>query len=77
MIDVRVPGDKSIAHRFLILATLAEGESYLSAVPASLQSGWQDRRSGVRLPPLSIAVTVARWRGSLPACSRVWESKLS
>lgn len=36
MIDVRVPGDKSIAHRFLILATLAEGESYLSAVPASL-----------------------------------------
>jgi 3-phosphoshikimate 1-carboxyvinyltransferase len=34
--EVRVPGDKSIAHRFLILATLAEGESILSGMPASL-----------------------------------------
>ena len=39
MIDLRVPGDKSIAHRFLILATLAEGESILSGVPASLDVG--------------------------------------
>ena len=36
MSEVRVPGDKSIAHRFLILATLAEGESILSGMPASL-----------------------------------------
>lgn len=39
MIDLRVPGDKSVAHRFLILATLAEGESILSGVPASLDVG--------------------------------------
>lgn len=39
MIHLRVPGDKSVAHRFLILATLAEGESLLSNVPASLDVG--------------------------------------
>ena len=39
MIDLRVPGDKSVAHRLLILATLAEGESRLSGVPASLDVG--------------------------------------
>lgn len=31
-----VPGDKSIAHRFLILSTLAQGESVLTGVPVSL-----------------------------------------
>ena len=36
MIGTRVPGDKSIAHRFLILATLADGDSTISGVPASL-----------------------------------------
>ena len=36
MIDATVPGDKSIAHRFLILSTLADGDSILSGVPASL-----------------------------------------
>ncbi|NNK48638.1 MAG: 3-phosphoshikimate 1-carboxyvinyltransferase [Gemmatimonadetes bacterium] len=36
MTDARVPGDKSISHRFLILAALAEGDSRLSGVPASL-----------------------------------------
>ncbi len=36
MIDLSVPGDKSISHRFLILAALARGESTLSGVPASL-----------------------------------------
>ena len=36
MSEVRVPGDKSIAHRFLILAALAEGESILCGVPAAL-----------------------------------------
>ena len=39
MIDLRVPGDKSVAHRFLILATLADGESNFSGVPASLDVG--------------------------------------
>jgi len=39
VIHLRVPGDKSVAHRFLILATLAEGESILSNVPASLDVG--------------------------------------
>ena len=33
-IEIRVPGDKSIAHRALILAALAEGESVLTQVPA-------------------------------------------
>jgi len=33
---VIVPGDKSIAHRWLILAATAEGESRLAGVPASL-----------------------------------------
>lgn len=36
MIEICVPGDKSIAHRFLILAALAEGDSVLTGMPASL-----------------------------------------
>jgi len=32
-IEIRVPGDKSIAHRALILAALAEGESLMTQVP--------------------------------------------
>ncbi|MEO8291818.1 MAG: 3-phosphoshikimate 1-carboxyvinyltransferase [Actinomycetota bacterium] len=32
----RVPGDKSIAHRWLILATTASGSSHLAGVPRSL-----------------------------------------
>ena len=35
MITMRPPGDKSIAHRALILACLAEGPSRLSRVPGS------------------------------------------
>lgn len=34
--EVRVPGDKSIAHRWLILAAAAHGESELKGVPAAL-----------------------------------------
>jgi 3-phosphoshikimate 1-carboxyvinyltransferase len=34
--EVRVPGDKSIAHRWLILACTAEGSSELLELPASL-----------------------------------------
>jgi 3-phosphoshikimate 1-carboxyvinyltransferase len=33
---IKVPGDKSIAHRVLILAALAQGESRLRNVPAGL-----------------------------------------
>lgn len=33
-VEIRVPGDKSIAHRALILAALAEGETQLAHVPA-------------------------------------------
>ena len=36
MLELRVPGDKSIAHRLLILASLADGESSLAGVPESL-----------------------------------------
>ena len=36
MSEAFLPGDKSIAHRFLIFSTLAEGESILSGVPSSL-----------------------------------------
>lgn len=36
MIEARVPGDKSVSHRFLILSALAEGESTLGGVPSSL-----------------------------------------
>ena len=34
--DLKLPGDKSIGHRFLILGALAEGESRLKGVPDSL-----------------------------------------
>jgi len=39
-VEIRVPGDKSIAHRALILGALAEGESVIDEVPAG-----QDVRS--------------------------------
>jgi len=32
-LEIRVPGDKSIAHRALILGALAEGESVIDQVP--------------------------------------------
>ncbi|MGW8283539.1 MAG: hypothetical protein ACWGON_09595 [Gemmatimonadota bacterium] len=35
MITTRVPGDKSIAHRALILACLAEGTSHIRRLPVS------------------------------------------
>src|SRR5512134_2474926 len=34
--ETSVPGDKSIAHRWLILAALARGRSELSGLPAAL-----------------------------------------
>lgn len=36
MLEMRVPGDKSIAHRALMLATLAEGESRVGGVSEAL-----------------------------------------
>ena len=36
MTEVRIPGDKSISHRFLILGALARGNSLLENVPRSL-----------------------------------------
>ena len=36
MAELRVPGDKSIAHRLLILASLANGHSRLNGIPESL-----------------------------------------
>lgn len=39
MSEIRVPGDKSIAHRLLLLGALAEGESIVSGVPGSLDVG--------------------------------------
>ncbi|TME54045.1 MAG: 3-phosphoshikimate 1-carboxyvinyltransferase, partial [Chloroflexi bacterium] len=31
--ELEVPGDKSIAHRALLLAALAQGESWISGLP--------------------------------------------
>jgi 3-phosphoshikimate 1-carboxyvinyltransferase len=39
MTDIRLPGDKSIAHRLLILGALADGESRLRNMPSSLDVG--------------------------------------
>jgi 3-phosphoshikimate 1-carboxyvinyltransferase len=52
-VDVRVPGDKSITHRALILATLAEGESRLDGLlDAADTRSTRDalRALGARLP---------------------------
>ena len=35
-VEVGVPGDKSIAHRLLILASLADGPCSIENLPASL-----------------------------------------
>lgn len=58
-IDIKVPGDKSIAHRALILGALAEGETELARVPSGrdvlatesclLALGVQINRSGDRV----------------------------
>jgi 3-phosphoshikimate 1-carboxyvinyltransferase len=51
-VDIRVPGDKSIAHRALILGALADGESVIDEVPAgqdvlSTESCLQDLGVGI------------------------------
>lgn len=53
---VRVPGDKSISHRSLMLAALAEGSSWIRdiLISADVQSTAAVLRSlGVNIPPLS------------------------
>ncbi|HUQ46928.1 MAG TPA: 3-phosphoshikimate 1-carboxyvinyltransferase [Gemmatimonadaceae bacterium] len=53
---VRVPGDKSISHRALILASLATGESLISGILDSADvrsTAGALRRLGVRIPELS------------------------
>ncbi|MCK5447921.1 MAG: 3-phosphoshikimate 1-carboxyvinyltransferase [Gemmatimonadetes bacterium] len=36
VVELQVPGDKSVAHRLLVLASLADGDSNLAGVPESL-----------------------------------------
>ena len=62
---VRVPGDKSIAHRALILGALADGDSVISGLPEGedLRATVACLRSlGVKLSPVS--PSLARGRGS-------------
>jgi 3-phosphoshikimate 1-carboxyvinyltransferase len=59
--DVRVPGDKSISHRALILAALSRGKSRITHIleSADVQSTAQVLRTlGAAIPPLSGDVTV-------------------
>ncbi|HEV8124929.1 MAG TPA: 3-phosphoshikimate 1-carboxyvinyltransferase [Gemmatimonadales bacterium] len=58
---VRVPGDKSITHRALMLAALARGTSYLGGALTSLDAGSTARvlrRLGVGVSPLRAQQTV-------------------
>jgi 3-phosphoshikimate 1-carboxyvinyltransferase len=63
--ELRVPGDKSIAHRALMLAAIAEGESHLGGLPDS-----EDVRAtiaclrglGVRLSPMLTSASAERAR---------------
>jgi 3-phosphoshikimate 1-carboxyvinyltransferase len=59
--DVRVPGDKSIAHRWLILAATARGRSRLAELPASLD---------VRSTAACLALVSERGRPALEAWAR-------
>lgn len=64
--EVRVPGDKSIAHRWLILAATAEGRSELRGLPGAL-----DVRSTARvlasIAPGSVAAELDGWASQPPA----------
>lgn len=59
--SVRVPGDKSISHRALILGSLAEGESLVGGIldSADVRSTAEVLRTlGAPIPPLSSEMTV-------------------
>ena len=58
---VRVPGDKSISHRSLMLAALAEGESNIGGILTSADvhsTAHVLRALGVRIPPLSAEISI-------------------
>ena len=58
---VRVPGDKSISHRALILASLAEGESEIRGLPDSrdvASTAGVLSAMAVAIPPLAAAVRI-------------------
>ena len=70
---LRVPGDKSISHRALLLAALAEGTAQLRGLSAGLMSDAPSGRWGraapvsrsKRSPGRGGAITVAGGRGRL------------
>ncbi|HKS04727.1 MAG TPA: 3-phosphoshikimate 1-carboxyvinyltransferase [Gemmatimonadaceae bacterium] len=60
-IDIAVPGDKSLSHRALIFAALAQGESHISGIldSADVRSTAEClRRLGVAVPPLAARMTI-------------------
>ncbi len=71
---VHVPGDKSISHRALILAALADGESHIHGIleSADIESTASVLRSlGVAVPPLGADIAiVGRGRRGLTAPAR-------
>jgi 3-phosphoshikimate 1-carboxyvinyltransferase len=71
---VHVPGDKSISHRALILAALADGESHIHGIleSADIESTASVLRTlGVAVPPLGAEITIAgRGRRGLTAPAR-------
>ena len=52
--EVRVPGDKSVSHRALIFAALADGASALRGARFRRRAGHRRRaaRLGVAMPPI-------------------------
>ena len=54
--DARVPGDKSIAHRWLLLAATAEGRSRLLGVPRALDTLATTRCLAALAPPVRPAL---------------------
>jgi 3-phosphoshikimate 1-carboxyvinyltransferase len=72
IVPLTVPGDKSIAHRALILAALARGESVLRNVPAGLDV-WSTQRAlralGVTFREANGALLVSGCNGAFTAPS--------
>jgi 3-phosphoshikimate 1-carboxyvinyltransferase len=66
LVEIRVPGDKSLSHRALLFAALAHGESVLAGLlpGADCQSTASCLRAlGVQVPPLSPSDTPVRIEG--------------
>ena len=71
---VHVPGDKSISHRALILAALAEGESHIHGIlrSADIESTAAVLRAmGVAIPTLGLSIAVVG-RGRQRLRMRKW-----